>query len=168
MKKLLIISITVLFVFMLIVQAHADGCGFIEIHGIGRYELTSGQSVNQHQHIAQLSKHSGCQCVGNHYGSQSENGGQWKLENLRLGDKAHLEYDTGNGMQIIHHNGDYTCYAILIVDVVDGVFMQNGKEVLPYAETDLICRTCVGHDTTQNYIAFFERVEFGGNYGSNK
>ena len=158
MKKLIAIALIILFLFCLLIQSHADGCGFIEIHGIGRYELTYGQSVNQHQHIAQLSKQSGCQCVGNHYGSQSESGGQWKLENLNLGDKAHLEYDTGDGMEIIHHSGDYICYAVMIVDVVNGHLMRNGKEVLPYSESDLICRTCVGHDSTRNYVGLFEKV----------
>ena len=158
MKKLIAIALIILFLFCLLIQSHAEGCGYIEIHGIGRYELTYGQSVNQHQHIAQLSKQSGCQCVGNHYGSQSESGGQWKLENLKLGDKAHIEYDTGDGMEIIHHSGDYICYAILVVDVVDGKLMRNGKEVLPYSESDLICRTCVGHDSTRNYVGFFEKV----------
>ena len=160
-KELILALLILVLLFALAVSfdANADGCGFIEIHGIGRFELTYGQSVNRHQHIAQLSKQSGCQCVGNHYGSQSENGGQWKLENLRLGDKAHLEYDTANGLKVIHHSGDYVCYAILIVDVVDGRLFCQGKEVLPYADTDLICRTCVGHDSTRNYVAFFERVK---------
>lgn len=158
MKKLLAIAFAIFVLFCLAIQSHADGCGYIEIHGIGRFELTYGQSVNRHQHIAQLSKQSGCQCVGNHYGSQSENGGQWKLENLRLGDKAHLEYDTANGLEIVHHSGDYVCYAVMIVDVVDGHLMRGGKEVLPYSDTDLICRTCVGHDSTRNYVGFFEKV----------
>ena len=159
-KELIIALVILVLLFALAVSfdANADGCGFIEIHGIGRYELTYGQSVNRHQHIAQLSKQSGCQCVGNHYGSQSENGGQWKPENLRLGDKAHLEYDTANGTEIIHHSGDYACYAVMIVDAVDGRLFCQGKEVLPYSDTDLICRTCVGHDSTRNYVALFERV----------
>ena len=159
-KELIIALVILVLLFALAVSfdANADGCGFIEIHGIGRYELTYGQSVNRHQHIAQLSKQSGCQCVGNHYGSQSENGGQWKLENLRLGDKAHLEYDTANGTEIIHHSGDYACYAVMIVDAVDGRLFCQGKEVLPYSDTDLICRTCVGHDSTRNYVAFFEKL----------
>ena len=158
MKRLIAIAVIILCIFCILIQSHADGCGFIEIHGIGRFELTYGQSVNQHQHIAQLSKQSGCSCVGNHYGSQSENGGQWKLENLRLGDKAHLDYDTADGLEIIHHSGDYVCYAVMIVDVVDGRLFCQGKEVLPYSETDLILRTCVGHDSTRNYVAFFEKV----------
>lgn len=159
-KELILALLILVLLFAIVVSfdAHADGCGFIEIHGIGRFELTYGQSVNQHQHIAQLSKQSGAQCVGNHYGSQSENGGQWKLENLRLGDKAHLEYDTADGLEVIHHSGDYTCYAVMIVDVVDGRLFCQGKEVLPYSDTDLICRTCVGHDSTRNYVCFFERV----------
>lgn len=155
---LALLILVLLFTIAVSFDANADGCGYIEIHGIGRFELTYGQSVNQHQHIAQLSKQSGCQCVGNHYGSQSENGGQWKLENLRLGDKAHLEYDTANGTEIIHHTGNYVCYAVMIVDVVDGRLFCQGKEVLPYADTDLICRTCVGHDSTRNYVGLFERV----------
>lgn len=159
-KELIVALLILVLLFALVVSfdASADGCGYIEIHGIGRYELTYGQSVNQHQHIAQLSKQSGCQCVGNHYGSQSSTGGQWKLETLRLGDKAHLEYDTANGTQIIQHTGNYVCYAVMIVDVVDGRFFCQGKEVLPYADTDLICRTCVGHDSTRNYVGLFEKV----------
>lgn len=159
-KELILALLILVLLFAIVVsfEANADGCGFIEIHGIGRYELTYGQSVNQHQHIAQLSKHSGCQCVGNHYGSQSENGGQWKLENLRLGDKAHLEYDTADGTEIVHHSGSYVCYAVMIVDVVDGRLFCQGKEVLPYSESDLILRTCVGHDSSRNYVGLFERV----------
>ena len=159
-KELILALLILVLLFALVVSfdANADGCGYIEIHGIGRYELTYGQSVNQHQHIAQLSKQSGCQCVGNHYGSISENGGQWKLENLRLGDKAYLEYITMDGLEVVHHSGSYVCYAVMIVDVVDGRFFFQGKEVLPYSDTDLICRTCVGHDSTRNYVGLFERV----------
>ena len=160
MKRLIYCAIVIIYLFSAFVQhyANADGCGFIEIHGIGRFELTYGEDANRHQHIAMLYRTYGVQTIGNHYGSQSESGGQWKLENLRLGDKAHLEYDTANGTEIIHHSGDYTCYAIIIVDVVDGYFFHNGKEVKPYAETDLICCTCVGHDSTRNYVALFEKL----------
>ena len=156
MKKLLIISVVILFLFCIVIQAHAGGCGFIEIKPIGRYELSYGKAVNEHQHIAKLYKVNGAQTVGNHYGSQSETGGQWKLENLRVGDKAYLEYYTANGTQIVHHSGSYTCYAVFICDVIDGHFYHKGKEVKPYEETDLICCTCVGHDSSRNYVAFFE------------
>ena len=139
--------------------AYADGCGFISLQGIGRYDLSySVNQANRHQHIAMLYRTYGVQTIGNHYGSQSESGGQWKLENLTVGDRAYLEYDTADGTKIIHHSGDYTCYAVIIADVVDGYFFHNGKEVKPYAETDLICCTCVGHDSTRNYVAFFEKL----------
>ena len=160
-KELILALLILVLLFALAVSfdANADGCGFIEIHGIGRYELTYGQSVNRHQHIAQLSKQSGCQCVGNHYGSMSTDGGQWKLENVRLGDKAHLEYQTADGNRIINHASDYVCYAVMICDVDNSNFYHKGQEVRPYEETDLICCTCVEHDSTRNYVAFFEAIK---------
>ena len=161
MKRLIYCAIVIIFLFTAFVQhyANADGCGFIEIHGIGRYDLVfTGNRMNQHQHIAMLYKTYGAQTVGNHYGSQSLSGGQWKLENIRVGDKAHLEYFTGDGCSIIPHVGDYVCYAVMLCDVVDMKFYHKGEEVRPYEETDLICCTCVGHDSTQNYVCFFERV----------
>ena len=140
-------------------SAYADGIGFIDIHGIGRFELTYGEDANRHQHIAMLYKVYGCQTVGNHYGSQSESGGQWKLENVRLGDIAHLEWQTADGTQVINHAEDYVCYAVFLTDVVDMKFYHAEQEVRPYEDTDLICTTCVGHDSKRNYVAFFERID---------
>ena len=160
MKKLIFIGLVIILAFTLVAQAHAEGCGFIEIKGIGRYDLVyTGNQMNLHQHIALLYKTYGAQTVGNHYGSQSLTGGQWKLENVKVGDKAHLEYLTGNGNEFINHSYDYVCYAVMICDVVDMKFYHNGKEVRPYDETDLICCTCVVSDSTRNYVCFFEVVQ---------
>ena len=138
---------------------YADGCGFIEIQGIGRYDLSySVNQANRHQHIAMLYRTYGVQTIGNHYGSASESGGQWKLENVKLGDRAHLEWQTADGTQVINHAEDYVCYAVFLADAVDMKFYHAEQEVKPYAETDLICCTCVGHDSTRNYVALFERV----------
>lgn len=121
----------------------------------GNYELTYGQSVNTHQHIAQLNKKYGCLCVGNHYGSGCDAGGQWKPENIRIGDKAYLEYETRNGLETIHHSGTYIAYLITIVKVINGRFYHAGQEVKPFDTTDLIVRSCVGSDSSHNYIVFF-------------
>lgn len=138
-----------------------DGIGKIEIPSINcKFDLSySGKDLDAHQHIALLFKEGGAVCVGNHYGSHSEKGGQWKLQNVKLGDKAYLEYITMDGLETVHHKGKYICYAMMICDVVDFDFYHNGIEVKPYDSTDLICCTCVGSDSTRNYVCFFERVE---------
>ena len=159
-KELILALLILVLLFALVVSfdANADGCGYIEIHGIGRFELTYGQSVNRHQHIAMLYKTYGAQTVGNHYNSQSSDGGYWRLENVKVGDKAYLEYQTADGNKVINHASNYRCYAVFLCDVVDMHFYHNGKEVRPYSDSDLICCTCVEHDSTRNYVAFFEKV----------
>lgn len=166
--KAFLIALTLMIVFvlscyglacLLFPAAHAEGVGTIEIPSINcKFDLSySGRQLDAHQHIALLFKQQGAICVGNHYGSSSPTGGRWKLENLKLGDKAYLEYVTGDGLEIIHHKGKYICYAIMICDVVDFDFYHNGKEVRPFDPTDLLCVTCVGSDSKRNYVAFFER-----------
>lgn len=161
MKRLICISIAIIALFCILAQAHADGCGKIEIPSINcEFDLSFFNShANAHQHIAQLYKQQGCIIVGNHYASASETGGYWKLENLHVGDKAYIEYVTMDGMEEVHHTGNYVCYAIFLADVVGHEFAHKGQEVIPFEPTDLICTTCVGWDSTRNYVAFFEVVE---------
>ena len=160
MKRLILNAILIIYLFSAFVQhyACAEGVGTIEIPSINcKFDLSySGRQLNSHQHIALLFKQQGAMCVGNHYGSASPTGGSWKLENLRVGDKAYLEYITMDGMETIHHTGTYVCYAIMLCDVVDSDFYHNGKEVKPFDPSDLLCVTCVGSDSTRNYVAFFE------------
>lgn len=134
--------------------------GKIKIPSIGcTFDLSwQNSDVNAHHHYARLFKQNGAIAVGNHYNSHSESGGYWKLENLKIGDKAHLEYVTGNGCEVIKHKGDYKLYALMLLDVVGLDFHHNGKEVKPSDPSDLICVCCVGRDNTKNYVAFFERV----------
>ena len=63
-------------------------------------------------------------------------------------DKAYIEYVTGDGMEVVHHTGNYVCYAIFLADVVGHEFAHKGQEVRPFEPTDLICTTCVGWDST--------------------
>ena len=162
MRQAIAIAFAILFIFGVLVSvASAETyVGTIEIPSINcKFDLSySGRQLNSHQHIALLFKQQGAICVGNHYGSASPTGGQWKLENLRVGDKAYLEYITGDGLETVHHTGKYVCYAIMICDVIDFDFYHNGKEVRPFDPTDLLCVTCVGRDSTRNYVAFFEKV----------
>lgn len=163
MRQAIAIAFAILFIFCVVASVYASAetyVGTIEIPSINcKFDLSySGRQLNSHQHIALLFKQDGAICVGNHYGSASPTGGQWKLENLRVGDKAYIEYVTMDGLEEVHHTGNYVCYAIFLADVVDGRFFCQGKEVLPYADTDLICRTCVGHDSTRNYVGLFEKV----------
>lgn len=117
------------------------------------------EEASTHQHHAQLSKTYGTWTVSNHYGSICPRGGQWKLENVRLGDRAHLEFDQSNGKEIKHFSYVYTCYAVMMVDTDLNVFYKHGKELRFYSKTDLICRCCVVDDGKRNYVAVFERVE---------
>ena len=162
MKRLIYCAIVIIYLFSAFLQhyADADGVGIIEIPSINcKFDLSySSRQLNSHQHIALLFKQQGAICVGNHYGSASPTGGQWKLENLHVGDTAYIEYVTGDGMETIHHSGTYVCYAIFLCDVVDYDYYHNGKEVRPFESTDLLCVTCVGSDSTRNYVAFFEEV----------
>lgn len=161
-KRLIAIAFAILFIFAVIASvANAESTiGTISIPSINcKFDLAwFSSSANAHQHIAMLYKTYGCQTVGNHYNSHSESGGFWRLENVKVGDTAHLEYSTGNGTKIEWHIADYVCYAVFLAEVDGMNFYHNGKEVRPYEETDLICCTCVGSDSTRNYVAFFERV----------
>lgn len=136
--------------------------GIIEIPSIrAKYDLYyKGARVDEHQHNALLYKRQGCLHIGNHHGSMSLDGGQWKIQNIKVGDKAHLEYVTGNGCEVVEHIGDYVCYAVMLCDVDDDMNLYySGQEVKGYRPTDLICVCCVGKDNTRNYAAFFERVD---------
>ena len=158
MKKLISIVVVILIIFSLIAQAYAENT--ITIPSINcKFDLSFFYSqATAHQHIAQLYKQQGCIIVGNHYASASPSGGFWKLENLHVGDKAYIEYVTMDGLEEVHHGGKYVCYAIFLADVVGHEFAHKGQEVRPYEPTDLICTTCVGWDSTRNYVAFFEEV----------
>lgn len=164
--KAFLISLLLMTVFLLciwgfvcVITAHAEGVGTIEIPSINcKFDLSySGIQLNSHQHIALLYKQNGAICVGNHYGSASPTGGQWKLENLRVGDKAYLEYITMDGLETVHHTGKYVCYAVMICDVNGNTLSRNGQELV-FAKTDLVCVTCVGSDSKHNYVAVFEKV----------
>lgn len=157
---LAILILIMLFCTAIAFDADAEGIGEIVIPSINcTFDLSFFYSqATAHQHIACLYRQQGCIIVGNHYASASESGGLWKLENLHVGDKAYLDYITMDGMEVVHHSGNYVCYAIFLADVVGHEFAHKGQEVRPYEETDLICTTCVGSDSTRNYVAFFEMV----------
>lgn len=161
-KRAIATAFAILFIFGVLasVASAETYVGTIEIPSLNcKFDLSySGRQLNSHQHIALLFKQQGAMCVGNHYGSASPTGGQWKLENLHVGDKAYLEYITMDGMEVVHHTGNYVCYAIFLADVVGHEFAHKGQEVRPYEPTDLICTTCVGSDSKRNYVAFFEKV----------
>lgn len=108
--------------------------------------------VNNHQHVAMLYEDNGCLNVGNHHNSMTNTGGLWKIENIRIGDKAYLNY-TENGN---HHAQSYRCYAILIADVSGENFTINGCPVIFMNSSDLICCTCANADGSENYIAVFK------------
>ena len=162
MKRLIYSAILIIYLFSAFVQhyACAEGVGTIEIPSINcKFDLSWQYSqASAHQHIAMLYKQQGCIIVGNHYASASESGGYWKLENLHVGDKAYIKYVTMDGLEEVHHTGNYVCYAIFLADVVGHEFAHKGQEVRPYEPTDLICTTCVGWDSTRNYVAFFEKI----------
>ena len=143
-----------------LVTASAESIGAIKIPSINcTFDLVwTAKEKDEHQHYALLYKRQGCQHVGNHYGSMSPSGGQWKLENVKIGDKAYLEYVTGNGVALEQHSYKYVCYAVMICDVREMVLYHNGREIV-FDDTDLVCVTCVGSDSTRNYVAVFERVE---------
>ena len=114
----------------------------------------SVQDHDAHQHIALLYKKQGCLHIGNHYASSAT----WKMENVKVGDKAYLEYVTADGCEIVKHEATYVCYAVMLCDTVDMVLYHNGREIV-FDSDDLVCVTCVWSDSTRNYVAVFERVE---------
>lgn len=156
-KELIIALLILVLLFALVVSfdANADGCGYIEIPSINaKFDLSFfAKDANAHQHIAMLYKAQGCQRIGNHYASSAT----WKLENVRLGDKAYLDYVTMDGLEEVHHGGKYACYAVMICDVNGNTLSRNGQELV-FAKTDLVCVTCVGSDSTRNYVAVFEKI----------
>lgn len=156
MKRLILNAILIIYLFSAFVQhyAFAEEAGTITIPSINcKFDLCWGDDYNLHQHYAMF-YWCGADAVANHYGSICSTGGQWKMENVRVGDKAYLEYNMGNE----HFSYSYRCYAVMILDVEHWRFYHNGVEVKPYAETDLICNTCVVGDGTRNYVCFFERT----------
>lgn len=161
MKRIAFIILLIILISITGPPCSASGCiGHISIPSINcTFDLSWFYSdASDHQHIAMLYKTYGCQTVGNHYASASSTGGLWKLENLTVGDVAYFDYMTGDGTETIHHSGKYICYAIFLADVENSLFTHNGKEVKPFSETDLICTTCAGSDSTRNYVCFFEKV----------
>ena len=137
-------------------EIHDGAIGRIQIPSIkADFDLSYfGRDANAHQHIALLYKRQGCQHIGNHYGSS----GTWKLENVKVGDKAYLDYIISNGGKEEHHGGTYVCYAVMICNVDSDMHLShNGREIV-FDETDLVCVTCVGSDSSRNYVAVFERV----------
>ncbi len=107
------------------------------------------ESMNEHQHNAWLYVKE-CWYVGNHYGSLSPTGGQWKTENISVGDKAYVEL---NGQSC-----SFLCYAVMVCDYSHTVLSHNGRELV-FDPTDLVCVTCVGSDSSKRYAAVFERCE---------
>lgn len=166
--KILAFVLAVLCLLALFATAYVfDVTASAEIHdgSIGRIQIPSihadfdlswnGSDMNEHQHIAMLYKRQGCQHVGNHYGSCYT----WMLENVKVGDKAYLEYVIGNGGKAEYHSYKYICYAVMICDVLPmNHLAHNGREIT-FDSTDLVCVTCVGSDSTRNYVAVFERCE---------
>lgn len=136
----------------------SGGIGYISIPSINcRFDLSWYYSdASAHQHIAMLYKTYGCQTVGNHYGSMCESGGLWKPETVRVGSLAHLEYVRADGPELITVSNDYICYAVFVADVSGNRFLHNGHDIRPFSETDLICVSCVGSDSSRNYVLFFE------------
>ena len=165
-QKLIVMLIEIVFLSIIIVCLAIANSANAEIHdgSIGRIQIPSiradfdlswnGSDMNAHQHIALLYKRQGCQQVGNHYGSS----GTWKLENVKVGDKAYLEYVIGNGGKAEKHGYKYVCYAVMICDVNHMILSHNGREI-EFDSTDLVCVTCVVSDSTRNYVAVFERCE---------
>ena len=160
MKKLILIALLIILLFLVFVQyasaeIHDGSIGRIQIPSINAdFDLSYFvNDANAHQHIALLYKRQGVQNVGNHYASM----GTWKLENVTVGDKAYLEYIQTNGCKAEKHEETYVCYAVMICDVKDAVLSHNGREIV-FDPTDLVCCTCVWSDSTRNYVAVFERV----------
>lgn len=149
----------IMFVLSLLVtssaEIHDGAIGRIQIPSIqADFDLSySGNDHDAHQHIALLYKKQGCIHVGNHYASS----GTWKMENVKIGDKAYLEYLTGDGCEIKYHSGVYVCYAVILCDTVDMILYHKGRELV-FDPDDLICITCVWSDSTRNYIAVFEKI----------
>ena len=138
-------------------EIHDGAIGRIQIPSIrADFDLVwTAKETDAHQHNALLYKRQGCLRIGNHYGSS----GTWKLENVKVGDKAYLEYITQDGFKTVHHSYDYVCYAVMLLDVKNMEFSHKGIEYRPFEETDLICCTCVWSDSTRNYVAVFEMVK---------
>ena len=136
-------------------EIHDGAIGRIQIPSIrADFDLSySSKDHDAHQHIALLYKKQGCLHVGNHYASSAT----WKMENVKVGDKAYLEYVTGNGCKIEKHEATYVCYAVMLCDTVDMILYHNGREIV-FDSTDLVCVTCVWSDSTRNYVAVFEKV----------
>lgn len=162
MRRVILNIILIIFLFSAFVQHYASA----EIHdgAIGRIQIPSikadfdlsysASAHDEHQHIALLYKEQGCLHVGNHYASSAT----WKMENVKVGDKAYLEYVTADGREIVKHEATYVCYAVMLCDTVDMVLYHSGREIV-FDSDDLVCVTCVWSDSTRNYVAIFERCK---------
>ena len=164
MKQYKDILVSFLFILAIMLTCALLSTAYAEIHdgSIGRIQIPSikadfdlsysASDHDAHQHIALLYKKQGCIHVGNHYASSAT----WKMENVKVGDKAYLEYVTADGCNTVKHKATYVCYAVMLCDTVDMILYHNGREIV-FDSDDLVCVTCVWSDSTRNYVAVFER-----------
>lgn len=90
--------------------------------------------------------------IADHAGSENRMGVKvWYIERVSIGDKAFLE--------LPGKTEEYECYLLAIVDWHTWGLTINGKQVMPYSSTDILCRSCVDETAEQNYIAIFKKVD---------
>lgn len=115
------------------------------------YSGRNGQEIVDREYSAHISQIGIGRAIADHAGSENRMGIKvWYMQNVEIGDKAFFE--------LPDRTEEYECYLIAIVDFHSWGLTINGKLVVPYSSTDILCRSCVDDTGEQNYIAIFQRT----------
>ena len=115
------------------------------------YSGRNGQEIVDREYSAHLRQIGIGREIADHAGSENRMGVKvWYIERVSIGDKAYFE--------LPDRTEEYECYLLCIVDYNTWGLTINGKLVVPYSSTDILCRSCVDDSGKQNYVAMFKRM----------
>lgn len=115
------------------------------------YSGRNGQEIVDREYSAHIRQIGIGREIADHAGSENRMGVKvWYIDRVSLGDKAYFE--------LPGKTEEYECYLLCIVDWHTWCLTINGKLVVPYSSTDILCRSCVDKTAQQNYVAIFKKV----------
>ena len=115
------------------------------------YSGRNGQEIVDAEYSAHIRQIGIGREIADHAGSENRMGVKvWYMQDVRLGYKAYFE--------LPDRTEEYECYMLCIVDFNTWGLTINGKLLVPYSSTDILCRSCVDETARQNYVALFRKV----------
>lgn len=115
------------------------------------YSGRNGQEIVDREYSAHISQIGIGRAIADHAGSENRMGGKvWYMQNVEIGDEAFFE--------LPGKTEEYECYLVAIVDFNTWGLTINGKLIVPYSSTDILCRSCTDETGEQNYIAIFKKI----------